>query len=142
MKGWKGYVFTILATLLVCAVACFFIVRSSGAKLNADLAAVRTSLAKSTADNTELAGELRSLHGELDFANGIVARDSQELTRRQRIIDSQQRDIGSLERGLAGIAEEIAGSGGDIRKQISAIADGFGRLYAIYHPGASTLKSP
>jgi hypothetical protein len=137
MKGWHYATIGFLLGCIVCGGAIYLVSRGAGAKLNADLAAVRTSLAKSTADNTELASELRQLHGELDIANGIVARDSQELTRRQRIIDSQQRDIGSLERGLAGIAEEIAGSGDDIRKQIGAIADGFGRLYAIYHPGAS-----
>lgn len=122
-----------LAGVLVCGALALFISGRAGAKLNVDLASVRTSLDKSTADNTELATELRSIHGQLDIATGIVTRDSQELARRQRIIDGQQRNIGILERGLGDIAATIAGAGGDIRKQIQAVSEGFERLYRLYH---------
>ena len=77
----------------------------------------------------QLAEQLRLVHSQLDIASGRA--DSE-----QRIIADQQRLIEAGKRGLKGIAESLAGSGGDIGKQVHALAEGFVRLYRIYHPGS------
>jgi len=109
--------------------AAYLIARNSGAKLNADLRDAKWSLGTATRTNTELAGELRQLSSDLDRASKLA--DDQ-----QRIIDSQQSKLDDQQRIIDGISETIRNQGGDLRGKIKAIADGFGRLYAFYHPGA------
>ena len=138
VKGWwKIALPSFLIGALLCGAVVGYIAHGANAKLTADFERLGKSLAAATTDGERLAGTVRQLHGQLDNANSIVTRDSQELARRQRIIDGQQLHIDSLESGLADIASSITNAGGDLRKSISAIAEGFERLYRLYHPGSS-----
>ena len=136
MKGsWWKYGLTIFATVAVCFVLALVYSNAHSAKLNADLdkarsdnAILRTSLDKSLRDVTELTGDLRFIHGQLDIENHIA--DGQRTT-----IERQQQLIDAAKRALAGIAQSVSGAVGDVRKQILAFSDGFKRLYIIYHPG-------
>jgi chromosome segregation ATPase len=129
MKGWWKYVACVALGAALCFGAVMLATRGAGAKLNAELASLRTSLASATAHSAELAEQLRLIHVQLDDANRRA--DSE-----QRIIAGQQQLIDAGKRGLEGIAAQIAGSGSDIGKQVHALSEGFIRLYRIYHPGA------
>jgi uncharacterized protein HemX len=133
MKGWWGYVVTFVLGAALCGGAVLWFAHGSGTRLNDELSAVRTALADAKASNTKLAESNRQLSGELATADRLVKKDGIELARRQRIIDGQQRDLDQLKRGIADIAGQISNGLGDIRSSAQAIADGFERLYRIYH---------
>lgn len=134
MKGWVGYVVAFVLGALLCAGIVLWLAHGSGAKLNADLAAagdtavaLRTSLADAVAANHGLTDQLSKLQGQFDKSSKLLAADD-------AIVAKQQRDISSGQRIIDGILGNIAGAGVDLGKQIDAIAEGFGRLYALYHP--------
>lgn len=136
MKGWwKIALPSFVLGALVCTVVIAYATRGAGDKLNADLLALRTSLASATANSKQLAEQLRLVHDQLDIASGRADAE-------QRTIADQQRLIDAGKRGLAGIAESLAGSGSDIGKQVHALAEGFVRLYGIYHPSPAGGKIP
>lgn len=136
MKGWKGYAITFLAGVLVCGAVALWIGRNSGADLNKQLAAaadtdnaLRTSLADAVSANHGLADQVSRLQGQLDRSSRLLAIDDAAIAAGQRILN--------------GITSGINASGGDIEKTIGAIADGFGRLYRLYHPDkGGPAKSP
>ncbi len=137
MKGAWKYVVTVLATSVLWVVLALVYSNAHSAKLVSDLTKARSDNAASAAAlgvatqrNTELGTELQQLHGQLDIA-------SSQLAGQQHTINQQQQILDATKRGLASIGATISGSGGDIRKQIRAIADGFERLYLIYHAGGS-----
>lgn len=127
MKGvWKYAVAFVLGALL-CGGIVLYLAHSAGTKLNTDLTdatdsadSLRSSLADAVAANHELASKLQSLSGQLDKSSKLLAADDARIAAGQRIID--------------GILGNIASAGVDLGRQIDAIADGFGRLYGLYHP--------
>jgi peptidoglycan hydrolase CwlO-like protein len=126
----KKWLYIICAVLAFWSIASVFIIfRGSDSKLSAELSTARESLGRATQSNVELAGELRQLRTELDQSNKLSSDQQRIIAENKRRLDDQQRIID-------GIAETIRNQGGDIRGQIKAIADGFRRLYAFYHPGA------
>jgi hypothetical protein len=134
VKFW--WIFIALAVGAIAGVSLVLVATNgSGAKLNTDLAGLRTSLEDAVTINHGLADQLSKLQGQLDKSNRLLAIDD-------AVIAKQQLTIAAGQRIIAGIASSIANSGGDIAKTIDAIADGFKRLYAAYHPSASSGKSP
>ena len=134
-KNWKSYLVVFALGSILCGGVVFWIAHSAGARLNADLASARSSLAKSANDNIAATLTVRQLYSELDGANKLA--DSQ-----QRIIASQRGFLAIQQRAIDAIAQSISSAGGDIKKSIDALAGGFERLYEIYHPGAGPGKSP
>ena len=135
MKGWVSHGIAAGIGALICLGVVLYISHGAGAKLNADLLALRTSLASATANSNQLADQLRLVHEQLDIASGRADAE-------QRTIADQQRLIDAGKRGIKDIADSLAGSGADIGKQIHALAEGFVRIYSIYHPGAAVGKVP
>ena len=137
MKQGVKYGLVSFATSVLWIVFIVVYSNAHSAKLTADLdkarsdnASLRTALDGASKHLTELGAELQQLHGQLESAN-------QQLAGQQRTIERQQSLIDAAKRGLAGLAETVANAGGDIRKQIHAFAEGFQRLYKLYHPGGS-----
>jgi len=129
---WKKIFPFVLCAFVSAALALgigYLVTKDSGIKLNNDLKSARSSLAVATSDNAKLADELRQLHVELNKSSGL-AKDQ------QRLLDSNKQQLDNQKRIIDGIAETIGKQGGDIRGQIKAIAEGFGRLYASYHKSA------
>lgn len=135
MKGWWKYVACFVAGAVLALGLGFIFTRGATDKLRADLAGVRKSLELAQSNSADLTEQLRLVHGQLDRANSLVTRQQSELAGQQRTISGQQSIIDAQKRGLAKLADDLAGSGGDIGKQIRAFAEGFRRLYGIYHPG-------
>lgn len=134
VKFW--WIFIALAVGAIAGVSLVLVATNgSGAKLNTDLAGLRTSLEDAVTINHGLADQLSKLQGQLDKSNRLLAIDD-------AVIAKQQLTIAAGQRIIAGIASSIANSGGDIAKTIDAIADGFKRLYSAYHAGATVGKSP
>ena len=129
---WK-YALAALAGFLVCLVIGYFVTRGSTAKLTADLAGLRTTLEQSKRDSADLAEQLRLVHGQLDRSSELVASQQSELAGDKRTIANQQLILDAQKRGLDKLARDLQASGGDIRKQIRAFAEGFRRLYNVYH---------
>jgi uncharacterized phage infection (PIP) family protein YhgE len=126
------------------AVAIMFNISASNSadlrkQLDAALAAnkpLRTSLDDAVSANHGLADELSKLQGQFDRTSKLLAADDATIARQQLTIAAGQRIV-------ADIAASIAGVAGDLAKQIQAIADGFGRLYNLYHPNPSgSAKGP
>ena len=86
---------------------------------------LRTALDDAVSANHGLTDAIQKLHGQLDAQAKLLAGDDAAIAAGQRIIN--------------GIISDISGAGGDLGKQISAIADGFGRLYRLYHPDKNGL---
>jgi hypothetical protein len=135
MKGWWWYAVAFVAGVILCLVIGYFVTRGANAKLSADLAGIRTALVNAQRDLSDLTEQLRLLHGQLDRASELVASQQRELDGDKRLLANQQLILDAQKRGLAKLASDIAASGGDLRKQVRAFAEGFRRLYAIYHPG-------
>lgn len=133
-KWWKVAIPSFALGALLCGGVVLWLAHGAGAKLNADLNAandsadsLRTSLADAVASNHSLADQVQSLSGRLDRANRILAADDAVIAR-------QQRDIAAGQRIIDGIVGNIASTGRDLERDLTAIADGFGRLYSLYHP--------
>ena len=137
MKGVIKYGITILATVAVCVVLGLLYSNAHSASLQSDIDKLGKSLDKSLADNRELTGTVRQLHGELDNANGIVAANQSELAGNKRTITSQQLVIDAQKRAIDNIAKELANTGGDIGSKIKAIRDLARRIHNLYYPSKS-----
>jgi len=127
-KSLRPFVIGFVLGLVLGACVLAIIAHNATSRLDAELVNVRSSLATASDANAELTTELRQLSGELD-------RSSQRARDQQSTIDRQQQII-------AGIVKSLRESGGDIRGQIQAIADGFRRLYIVYHQSPSASQSP
>ena len=124
-KKYKAYIIVGIACLLLGSAitvgAGYQITKHAGDKLNADLAASRTALADATRLNAESTQTISELRGQLASA-------SNGATKNQQLISA-------TESGLDELSSNIRDSGGDIGRQIQAIADGFDKLYKLYHQG-------
>lgn len=135
MVKWGWLAIALLVGAVACGGLVLYATHGAGAKLNTDLTDLRTSLADAVAANHGLTDTISKLSIQLDKSNKLLAIDDARIA-------GQQRTIAEGQRIIAGIASSISDSGGDIAKTIGAIADGFGRLYAVYHPSPKVGKSP
>ena len=103
VKFW--WIFIALAVGAIAGVSLVLVATNgSGAKLNTDLAGLRTSLEDAVTINHGLADQLSKLQGQLDKSNRLLAIDD-------AVIAKQQLTIAAGQRIIAGIASSIANSG-------------------------------
>lgn len=139
---WYEYIGAALLGAGLCFAIMFFANRGATEKLRSDLAGVRTALVNAGYAGTDLAAGVRIIHSQLVRSNSLVAEQQRELDAnkselagQQRTINQQKLVIDAQKRGLAKLAGDLSAAGGDIGKKLRAFAEGFRRLYAIYHPG-------
>ena len=144
MKDVKAYLIGvgigIALAVAVVLVAFVFPGARLGAKLTAELSSADRSLASAqdanrqlAASNTKLQQQLNGANSQLADAQRLVNEQQQELAGQQQLLDRQKQ-------GLADIAQSVSNAGGDLLSTARAIASGFDRLYAIYHPGPENGK--
>jgi predicted transcriptional regulator len=148
-KNIRYYIICFILGLIIGISGCYFFGTRAIDKLNADLTAARTSLASATAYSEKLATSIQQLSAGIASANQTVAgqqrllsNQQQLLSNQQQIIDRQQSTIDEQKRIVENIITAITNAGGDISGQLTALTEGFEKLYQFYHPSSTTSENP
>ena len=111
----------------------FVILPAISGPLNDTIASIKRSLGTAQELNRQLSASNKRLAGELDTASNTVTEQKSTIDRLAGDLAKQREIANATERGLGALANSIQSGGDSLVARAQAIADGFDKLFTIYH---------